>query len=384
MVRLDENSPQGTALQFNDPYVPRVYDDDTGKNGVFSLTLLNNNGTFEITPNVAERRANFLIRVRDSAMLDYEENDSVQFQILAQELGPATNLSAIVNVTVFINDVNDNPPVFSQPSYSAELPENMTTGTRVVQVHAEDKDTGSGGRVRYTSILGYLNTSLNLDADSGLITISTDNHGFDREQMAEYHFYVEARDDDGSGNVAQVPFVLKVTDVNDEMPVFEKSLYEFVLTVDLRNFTSPAFIRANDGDAEPPNNVVRYEIVHGNYDNKVKLNEVTGQLTLRAPLLKMDPMDANSVTEYSLRVRAFDLGAPVQFSEAVVRIYPPESRARTIQFVVPNYDYSNPKKTEDVLEEITGGKVTVMSVKPFTGREEGTVVGVDSGSGKER
>lgn len=81
MVRIDENSPQGTALSFNDPYVPRVYDDDTGKNGVFSLTLLNNNGTFEITPNVAERRANFLIRVRDSTMLDYEENDSVQFQV---------------------------------------------------------------------------------------------------------------------------------------------------------------------------------------------------------------------------------------------------------------------------------------------------------------
>lgn len=81
MVHLNENSPQGTALAFNDPYVSRVYDDDTGKNGVFSLTLLNNNGTFEVTPNVAERRANFLIRVRDSAMLDYEQNDSVQFQV---------------------------------------------------------------------------------------------------------------------------------------------------------------------------------------------------------------------------------------------------------------------------------------------------------------
>lgn len=305
-------------------------------------------------------------------------------QILAQELGPATNLSTIVNVTVFINDVNDNPPVFSQLNYSAELPENMTAGTRVVQVHADDLDTGAGGRVRYTSVLGYLNTSLNLDAESGLITVSTDNHGFDREQMPEYHFYIEARDDDGNGNVAQVPFVLKVSDVNDEMPIFDKSLYEFVLTPDLRNFTSPAFIKAIDGDAEPPNNVVRYEIVQGNYDNKIKLNEVTGQLTLRAPLLKMDPMDANSITEYLLRVRAFDLGAPVQFSEATVRIYPPESRARTIQFVVPNYDYNNPKKTEDVLTEITGGKVTIVDVKPYTGQEQGTVIGDRSETSKER
>jgi hypothetical protein len=86
----------------------------------------------------------------------------------------------------------------------------MTAGTRVVQVHADDVDTGMGGRIRYTQILGYLNTSLNLDAASGIITVSTNNHGFDREKMPEYHLYVEARDDDGIGNRAEVGKVLKV------------------------------------------------------------------------------------------------------------------------------------------------------------------------------
>lgn len=123
---------------------------------------------------------------------------------MAQELGPATNLSAIVNVTAFIVDKNDNAPVFSQSEYRVELPENMTAGTRVAQVHADDVDTGIGGRIRYTQILGYLNTSLNLDASSGIITVSTNNHGFDREKMPEYHLYVEARDDDGIGNRAEV------------------------------------------------------------------------------------------------------------------------------------------------------------------------------------
>lgn len=66
---------------FADPYVPHVYDDDTGKNGVFSLTLIGNNGTFEISPNVAERRASFLVRVRDNQALDYEARGSVQFQV---------------------------------------------------------------------------------------------------------------------------------------------------------------------------------------------------------------------------------------------------------------------------------------------------------------
>lgn len=280
-----------------------------------------------------------------------------------------------MNITVFLNDINDNAPVFSETAYVAELPENMTTGTRLVQVHADDVDTGSGGRVRYTSILGLLNTSLNLDANTGVITVSTDKHGFDREQMPEYHFYVEARDDDGTGNIAQVPLILKVSDVNDEMPIFEKSVYEFILTPDLRNFTSPAFIKAIDNDAEPPNNVIRYEIVQGNYENKFKLNEVTGKLSLRAPLDKMDPMAEDSVSEYSLSVRAFDLGVPVMWSTATIRIYPPESRARTLQFLVPNYHDRDRQKTEDTLSEIIGGKVTILSAKPYTGNEPGTVIG---------
>lgn len=72
------------------------------------------------------------------------------------------------------------------------------------KVHATDVDMGLGGRVRYTQILGYLNTSLMLNPETGLIVISTNNHGFDREQMPEYHLYVEARDNNGMGNSAQV------------------------------------------------------------------------------------------------------------------------------------------------------------------------------------
>ncbi|EDW83990.2 uncharacterized protein Dwil_GK13902 [Drosophila willistoni] len=389
--RVDENAPQGTALTFIDPYVPRVYDDDTGKNGVFSLTLLNNNGTFEITPNVAERSASFLIRVRDNAMLDYEQQDSVQFSILAQELGPATNLSAIVNVTVYINDVNDNAPKFDQPSYAVELPENMTVGTKVVQVHATDLDSGLGGKVRYTAILGYLNTSLNLDAESGLITVSTNNHGFDREVMPEYHLYIEARDMDGEGNRAQVPLIIKLIDVNDETPIFEKDLYEFILAPDLLGFTTAAIIHAVDNDATAPNNEVRYELINGNYENKFALDKVTGELTVREKIhlraKKHTTSSSPSISRtrratqttstsdddngiFILTARAYDLGVPVRFSTTTIRIYPPESRKRTVTFVVPGHN-PDKAKTEETLSTITGGKVIIHDIRPLRADEPG-------------
>uniref|UniRef100_A0A1Y9H204 Cadherin domain-containing protein n=1 Tax=Anopheles dirus TaxID=7168 RepID=A0A1Y9H204_9DIPT len=415
VARLEENAAPGTVLAFTDPYTPRVMDDDAGKNGVFSLTLLGNNGTFEISPNVAEGHANFVVRVRDNARLDYEAATYVHFQILAQELGPATNLSTLVNVTVYLADVNDNAPTFEQNDYIVDLPENMTAGTRVVQVHATDVDTaGLGGRVRYTALLGPHNTSLNLDPASGVVTVAINGHGFDREAMPEYHLRVEARDDDGIGNRAQVPLVIRLIDVNDETPTFEKPLYEFILAADLRNFTVPAFIRATDGDAEAPNNEVRYELIYGNYENKFFLHPITGELRLNGPLVprntpspqsspvgglrrrrrRQTNLGSTALTSqqqqqqqqpkesdvFVLTARAFDLGVPVRYSTATIRVYPPESRTRTVTFIVPGGDPDR-KKVQDTLADITGGRVIIQEVRPYRTGDGGIPTDIIGGGG---
>lgn len=45
-------------------------------------------------------------------------------------------------------------------------------------------------------------------------------------------------------------------------------------------------MQATDADAESPNNEIRYELIHGNYENKFYLNEITGVLMLRSPITK--------------------------------------------------------------------------------------------------
>lgn len=273
---------------------------------------------------------------------------------------------------MFLNDANDNPPNFDQDEYLAEFPENATSGTRIAQVHAEDPDTGIYGKIRYTQILGYMNTSLSLDAETGVITIATSNHGFDCEAMPEYKLYVEATDEDGIGNRATVPLLIKLIDVNDEPPVFERSLFEFILSPTLRNFTFPAYIKAIDKDMSKPNNIVRYEIIHGNYENYFYLNEVTGELTLREPLRRTRHRRQTSkeAEVYILTARAYDLGVPHLSSTCQIHVYPPESRARTMLFIVPG---KNPDriKIEETLAAITGGKVTIQEVRPYNGNEVG-------------
>lgn len=71
----------GTVVMFDKPYLTRVRDEDIGKTGVFALKLGNNNGTFEIMPTVAERSAEFVVTVRDNALMDYEMRKSLEFMV---------------------------------------------------------------------------------------------------------------------------------------------------------------------------------------------------------------------------------------------------------------------------------------------------------------
>ncbi|XP_015606169.1 cadherin-86C [Cephus cinctus] len=441
---MEENAEPGSMVTFMDQYSTRVKDEDIGKAGVFALKLINNNGTFEITPTVAERMADFVIAVRDNTLIDYETYKNLQFKIVAQEVGPATNLSAAVPVTIFLRDVNDNPPLFEKEDYEVTLSENVKAGTKVVQVRATDKDTGLFGSIQYTKIIGPGNESFVMDPDTGLITVAMGANALDREMTPRLQLSVEARDEDGRGLRNTVPLIINLLDVNDNVPIFEKDTYTFMLNTDLSNFTMPAIIKAIDADSEPPNSEVRYELIHGNYENKFYLNEVTGELILREALTKvrrtrhsayqhfaakfhrgflqvqetfqkMMVKRENSVDQlkspvflhpknrtrrqvekiwknrkkradddalYTLTVRAYDLGVPHLSSTTQVRILGGAAvGARTVMFVMPG-EHLDPTKTAETLAAITGGRVTIQHIRPYRPQNQSNPHGgEESGNG---
>lgn len=73
---------------------------------------------------------------------------------------------------------------------------------------------------------------------------------------------------------------------------------------------------------------------------------------------------------YVLTVRAYDLGVPRLYSTSIVKIYPPESKTRTMSFIVPG---ANPdrRKLQEVLSTLSGGKVNIIEIKPYKGYENG-------------
>ncbi|XP_048523425.1 cadherin-86C-like [Dendroctonus ponderosae] len=366
---LDENSPVGTTLDLPQAEIT------TEPGDVVTLELEKNNGTFELSPSVVEGYAQFQISVHDNRLLDYEQRHYVECYVVAKELGKG-NYTARAKLTVVLNDVNDNPPQFVQAEFKGNVPEHANIGTTVLVVEATDVDREPGSKIQYLQLTGagselfryavdiletYFSDLIpfSLDSETGVITVSA-SQTLDAETFPILSLEVHAADENGKGLKATSKVTITLLDINDNPPHFEKDVYEFILNTDRSTFTTQAFVKAFDSDISPPNNEVRYQLLTPNED--LFLNEKTGELLVKR-MWEQDEL-------VSVKVRAFDEGVPRLSSDAEVRIYPPESKTRKILFIVPE-KYPDKLATEKTLSALTGGRVEVEEIRPYTGFEPG-------------
>ena len=79
---------------------------------------------------------------------------------------------------------------------------------------------------------------------------------FDREK-SDFHFLtVEARDDLGRGNRNTVELLIRLTDVNDNPPIFEQKEYVGFLKENNLSFEQTVFVSARDADENGTENSV--------------------------------------------------------------------------------------------------------------------------------
>lgn len=115
-----------------------------------------------------------------------------------------------------------------------------------------------------------------------------------------------------------------------------------------------------------------------------------GQFMLIEPLMMGRPnsrksRQARETDVFVLTIRAYDLGVPVMFSTATIRVYPPESKTRTVNFVLPGRNIDR-KKTEEILSTITGGRVIIHDIQPYSedrsngGGNSGNIDGTNGGA----
>ena len=94
-------------------------------------------------------------------------------------------------MSIIIDDVNDNDPVFNQASYVAHVMENSNVSASVATVQATDQDHGENGRVSYKITSGNIGNAFEVDNQTGLVSVKG---SIDREVIKEYKLTVQAED----------------------------------------------------------------------------------------------------------------------------------------------------------------------------------------------
>ncbi|XP_076365618.1 cadherin-86C-like isoform X2 [Tachypleus tridentatus] len=368
---IEENSFLQTPLQWTGASVPQVIDDDEGNNATFELYLEGGNQTFQVIPSSGTKTVDFRLLVRIPANLDYDNREIkyIDMEIVARETRSAERYSARAKIKISILDSNDNIPQFTKNIFEAQIPEDAQPGTFVAKIQATDSDTGDYGRIRYTTINGPIAQLLDLNPETGEVTLKSSS-GLDRENVPEYTLTIEARDDLGRGNRNVTRLVLRLLDVNDNKPAFARPRYDVILNSELSGFDRRIFISAQDPDTVETSSKLTYRILSGPHSDRFNIDQTTGELTLIRPFASDGQSTTTSVV---LQVQADDGG---QQSTVEVQVHTQDYLNRTIYFVIPRPVDDVKTRKGDIarsLSTLIGSKVLIYSLEPFEGDQKKTL-----------
>ena len=165
-----------------------------------------------------------------------EEPREYNFTIILTDLDtPSDSFNRIgsisANITIAIEDANDNLPQFNEPVYETSVVENSPNGSTVITVGATDADYGfdAFGAPNRNNELTYFLIDAPVDtfAINAVTGEITKLRTLDREEQADYTFTVGVRDNPNSGRllVDTAEVRVTVTDVNEHDPLADPSQY---------------------------------------------------------------------------------------------------------------------------------------------------------------
>ncbi|XP_031411253.1 neural-cadherin-like [Meleagris gallopavo] len=267
--------------------------------------------------------------------LDYERpNHLYEFIIMAVDKGedPKTGTAT---VRIHVSNVNDEAPEFSQTIYRSFVSEDAGPNTLVATVNAVDPD---GDGVTYDIPSGNQKGNFIVDPKKGLVRLRSSP--FPKLQGTEYVLNVTATDDNASGgphsltSTAQV--IVKIDDVNNNKPVFQKCHYYREHASVLENQplgTAVLQVEATDAD-EGANGIVKYGLMHRDgVLPAFRIHPDTGVLTT------VQVFDREKQREYPVTVTATDQAAEPLIGMCQINVLILDQNDNDPRFENTRYEY---------------------------------------------
>lgn len=211
----------------------------------------------------------------------------------------------LIHVEVEIKDINDNSPEFPSKESIVEISENAAVGSRVPLDPAVDADVGSNYIQSYQiSVNSHFTIDVLLRADGVKYAELVLMKELDRETQSSYTVELVATDGGNPHRSGSTKITIKVTDFNDNSPVFDQNSFSVSLPEDAPVGTVILDLNAVDAD-EGLNGEVVYGFgkqVSHEIRQLFQVDNKSGRLTLRGPV------DFEDKSTYELDVQATDLG----------------------------------------------------------------------------
>ena len=259
--------------------------------------------------------------------LDRESMPRHFFRVTA-EYESHQSLYAEADVTITVDDVNDNGPKFESSSYRKVIPEDMYVGDTVLDVRARDLDAGSNAAILYSIVnRAGVNQAFHIREDSGAITIDSP---LDREAVAQYSLTIEARDQGLPPKTGRATVRITISDVNDCAPQFSKQQYSASVREDARTGHLVLTVSASDKDLGT-NGEVTYSFTSGNDLGLFSINRLNGEIKVSKAL------DYEHISNHLLFVMAQDKGETPMYNETSVEISIIDVNDNAPQFVSSNF-----------------------------------------------
>lgn len=149
-----------------------------------------------------------------------------------------------VQLIINVEDVNDNPPIFTQTRYEARLLENKPDFEVMLKIEARDGDLNGtkNSDIEY-SVFGDFKKNFTIDSMTGVIKPRSPLNfeelpGKTNENVRVMNLKVRARDWGTPSLFSDAPLVIYLQDVNDHAPQFEFVFYNVSVPENLPGGTS--------------------------------------------------------------------------------------------------------------------------------------------------
>ncbi|XP_042193825.1 LOW QUALITY PROTEIN: protocadherin Fat 4 [Callorhinchus milii] len=295
-------------------------DEDDGPNGQVEYSIVDGNkgNTFNINRGTGE--------IRCTGQLDRERSAQYTLTVRAMDKGAAPR-SSLCRVVINVADENDNAPRFSQ-IFSSQVPEDAAVGYTVTRVTTSDEDVGVNAVSRYS--ITDISLPFSINPSSGDITVS---RPLNREDVAQYTVRVYAHD---SGWTVNTDITVFVTDVNDNVPRFDRPSYylEYPELTEIGSRVTQ--VLAKDPDVGLNGQVFYFIKSQSEF---FRINSSTGEIFTKQYLKYHNSTGSSNlnINRHSFIVTASDRGSRPLMSETTVIVNVVDSNDNPPQFESEKY-----------------------------------------------